>query len=148
MRVRPATEEDIPRLCELLAVLFTQETEFAPDAGKQASGLRAILAQPAVGRILVLEDDGKIVGLVNLLLTVSTFLGARTAWLEDLVVDPGHRGKGGGGLLLEAAIREAREAGCRRITLLTDGGNVEAQAFYRRAGFVGSSMRPMRLMLE
>ncbi len=146
--MRPATEEDVPRLCELLAVLFTQEAEFAPDAAKQAQGLRVILSQPATGLILVLESGGNISGMVNLLFTVSTFLGARVAWLEDMIIDPAQRGQGHGSFLLEAAIREAREAGCRRITLLTDGGNVEAKAFYRRAGFVESAMAPMRLMLE
>ena len=34
-----------------------------------------------------------------------------------------------------------------RITLLTDMQNESAQALYRRAGFVGSPMRPMRLKL-
>jgi ribosomal protein S18 acetylase RimI-like enzyme len=35
-----------------------------------------------------------------------------------------------------------------RITLLTDMQNERAQAMYRRAGFVGSPMRPMRLRLK
>jgi GNAT superfamily N-acetyltransferase len=148
MRVRLANHEDVPRLCELLAVLFTQEAEFAPDADLQAEGLRTILSDNGAGLILVLEDAGEIIGLVNLLFTTSTFLGGRVGLLEDMIIDPAHRGHGHGGRLLAAAIEEARMAGCRRITLLTDGANAAAKAFYRKAGFVESSMTPMRLMLE
>ena len=148
MRVRAATEADVPRLCELLAVLFTQEAEFAPDAAAQARGLRTILDDEAAGRVLVLEEGGKVLGMASLLFTVSTFLGARVALLEDVVVDPAHRGRGLGAALVQAAIAEARNAGCRRITLLTDGLNAAAKAFYQRAGFVESAMTPMRLSLE
>jgi GNAT superfamily N-acetyltransferase len=147
MRVTSATFEDIPRLCELLALLFAQEAEFAPDAGKQAAGLRAVIYSPQVGLILVVKESDEIVGMVNLLFTVSTFLGAKVALLEDMMVHPGHRGKGIGTALLNAAIERAKAEGCARITLLTDADNAEAKAFYRRAGFVESTMTPMRLML-
>ena len=143
----PATPEDIPQLCGLLAILFTGEVEFAPDAEKQAAGLRAILSDPAPGIILTAREGGEIVGMVILLFTVSTFLGGRVALLEDMIVRPRHRGKGHGARLLRAAIDHATTAGCRRITLLTDAANAEAKAFYRRAGFVESSMTPLRLML-
>jgi hypothetical protein len=35
-----------------------------------------------------------------------------------------------------------------RLTLLTDGGNLDAQRFYARFGFVRSGMLPMRLVLN
>ncbi len=148
MRVRTATEDDLPQLCELLALLFTQEVEFAPDPAKQARGLRLILTDPARGTLLVVEDAGQIVGIVSVLFTVSTFLGARVGLLEDMIVHPDQRGRGYGGRLLASAIAEARNAGCQRITLLTDAANIEAKAFYQRAGFTESTMTPMRLSLS
>lgn len=148
MQVSPATQDDIPALCELLAILFAQEAEFHPDPEAQARGLRMIIGQPGAGQILVLRDGPVRAGMVNLLYTVSTFRGGRVALLEDMIVRPEFRGRGAGGLLLEAAIAAARAAGCSRITLLTDRANEPAQRFYRRHGFVGSTMTPMRLMLE
>jgi GNAT superfamily N-acetyltransferase len=147
MRVTLATTEDIPELCELLAILFSQEAEFTSDPIKQAKGLETILADNSIGLILVLKEEGKVIGMVNLLFTVSTFLGAKVALLEDMVIRPAHRGKGGGTLLLRAAMQNASERGCRRITLLTDGSNTPAREFYAKMGFVESAMVPYRLIL-
>lgn len=147
LRIDTATAADIPALCELLALLFSQEAEFHPDPASQRRGLAAILGDPGIGLILVARQGGAIAGMVNLLFTVSTALGERVALLEDMVVAPAHRGSGVGGRLLEAAIEQARRQGCRRITLLTDQVNEAAQRFYARQGFTASPMLPMRLPL-
>ena len=145
MEVGEAIVGEIPRLCELLAELFTQEAEFRPDPERQAAGLRRIIDHPEVGSILVLRRDGEAIGMVNLLFTVSTALGAPVALLEDMVIHPDHRGDGHGSRLVQAAVERAEAAGCARITLLTDHDNEAAQRFYRRHGFESSSMLPMRI---
>ena len=147
MPMETATHSDIPRLCELLAILFTQESEFSPNPTLQAQALRAILDAPETGTILVLREADGIVGMVSLLYTVSTFLGGRVALLEDMVVEPAQRGKGRGGEIVQGAIEHARKAGCRRITLLTDGHNMAARKFYETVGFQQSFMQPYRLHL-
>lgn len=147
MPIELATEADIPRLCELLAILFTQEAEFSPNPTLQAQALHSILGTPEIGAVLVWRDESGIVGMVGLLYVISTFLGGRVALLEDMVVDPAHRGKGHGQELLRSAIEHARKAGCRRITLLTDEDNDAAKKFYESFGFQASSMHPYRLQL-
>lgn len=145
--ISPAELADIPALCELLNELFAQEAEFKPDHEAQSRGLSAILAAPELGRILVARRHGKVVGMVNLLFTVSTALGARVAILEDMVVSLAERGSGIGSQLIEAAILLAKDCGCRRITLLTDRDNLSAQRFYANHGFQASAMIPLRLAL-
>lgn len=146
--VRRAAAADIPRLCELLALLFTQEAEFSPDAGRQSRALGCILDDPATGMIVcATAADDQIIGMVSLLFTISTAEGGRAAWLEDMVVDPSWRGRGVGERLLEEAVSRGRAAGCTRLTLLTDETNDGARRFYTRAGFVESPMLPMRLRL-
>lgn len=147
VQVRRATTSDIPQLGGLLAALFAQEADFAPDVNRQARGLRLILEQPGVGHIHCAVMEDRIVGMVSILFTVSTAEGARVAWLEDMVVDPDLRGRGIGGMLLHEAIRCARDSGCKRVTLLTDDTNTEAMRFYKRADFVRSHMVPFRLKL-
>ncbi|TPQ29479.1 GNAT family N-acetyltransferase [Methylomonas koyamae] len=147
MQIVTASEADIPAMCRLLAQLFEQEAEFVADETAQRRGLSQIIAEPALGRILVARRDGEILGMVNLLFSVSTALGSPVAWLEDMVVDRNQRGGAIGSALLQHAVGFAKQQGCRRITLLTDADNSAGQRFYRRHGFELSPMRPMRLLL-
>ena len=148
MEITKATKEDIPGLCALLGLLFAQEAEFQPDRSLQSAGLQKIIDFPERGQILVLREGGSLLGMINLLFTVSTALGGRVAVLEDMVVHPDHRGSGAGSTLLQAAIDFAKSVGCRRMTLLTDQTNTSAQRFYQRHGFTRSEMVPMRLSFE
>lgn len=143
--VRRATTDDVTQLCELLSLLFAQEADFEPDVDRQARGLHLILEQPEVGQIHCAADSGRIVGMVGILFTVSTAEGGRVAWLEDMIVRPEMRGHGIGARLLHEAVRGARAAGCKRITLLTDATNDPAMRFYARSGFTRSAMVPLRL---
>lgn len=148
MTLAIATQDDIPALCDLLAILFEQEAEFVPDRDKQSKGLSMLLENPQQGTILVSRETDRIVGMVSLLYGISTALGARVATLEDMVVLPDYRRQGIGEALIQHAIRTATQAGCQRITLLTDADNVVGQAFYRKQGFKASSMQPYRLTLS
>lgn len=147
MRVTEATMADIPELCDLLELLFTQEAEFRPDRSLQTAGLQQIIDFQDRGRILVLRQGASLIGMVSMLFTISTALGGRVAQLEDMVLDTGYRGRGMGTALLEAAIDLAKSHGGQRITLLTDRTNQSAQRVYERHGFSLSEMVPMRLIL-
>src|ERR1043166_6097341 len=124
--IEPATLEDLPRLTDLLVDLFTHEADFKPDRTKQMRGLRLILEEPSRGRIFVLRQNGEILGMINLLLTVSTAEGGFAILLEDLVIHRDHRHHGYGDQLLQHALRFAREKGFVRITLLTDHDHGES----------------------
>ena len=144
MEVYQATHSDIPQLVELLGILFEQEAEFQPDADAQRTGLHRIIESPDVGQILVVRDGAEVIGMVNLLFTVSTALGMDVAILEDMIVHPSHRSSGCGTRLLTAAIEFAESRGCGRVSLLTDATNARARAFYRRFGFAKSGLVLMR----
>ena len=147
MQIEKATVNDIPELCQLLAILFNQEAEFKPDRQAQQTGLQAIISNPDIGIILLARHKDKVVGMVSLLFSISTALGGRVAMLEDMVVLPEQRGLGIGSALLNAAIKTARDNGCLRITLLTDSDNETAQGFYEKQGFVRSQMLAFRRLL-
>lgn len=145
LHVAPASRTQLAELSELLGILFAQEREFSVDARRQHVGLEAILAHPDLGTIQVAQLGGRIVGMVVVLYSISTALGAPVAILEDLVVQPQTRGHGVGGALIQAALDAARARGCARVSLLTDGDNHRAHALYARFGFQASSMQLMRL---
>ena len=148
IRHEPASAKDLPQMVALLGQLFEQEAEFTPNAAKQETALKMILADPKVGKLYVAKEGSKVVAMASLLFTVSTAEGGKAAWFEDLVVHPDQRRQGTGEKMLAYVIAEARKEGVLSITLLTDMQNERAQALYRRAGFVGSPMRPMRLKLK
>lgn len=54
---------------------------------------------------------------------------------EIVTIDALHGREGIGSALLAAAEREARDAGCARLWLITTHGNEDALAFYRARGF-------------
>jgi GNAT superfamily N-acetyltransferase len=143
-----AKPSDLPRLVELLGILFESEAEFSPNPEKQRAALQAILADPAKGRIFVAREGREVVAMASLLYTISTAEGGKAALFEDLVTAPEHRKRGIGEALLKHVVAQARAEGVLRITLLTDMQNERAQAMYRRVGFVGSPMKPMRLKLK
>ena len=148
VKFEPAVAKDLPQLVALLGTLFEQEAEFTPDAAKQETALKMIFADPKVGRLYVAKEGPKVVAMASLLFTVSTAEGGRAALFEDLVVRPEHRKQGIGARLLEYVIAQARAEGVVRLTLLTDMQNEQAQVLYRRLGFVGSPMKPMRLKIK
>jgi GNAT superfamily N-acetyltransferase len=145
--IEPATEADLDELSEMLGELFAQEGDFRPDKEKQLRGLRLIFEQPSRGRVFVLRQNGAIVGMINLLFTISTAEGGFVIVLEDLVVHKKYQGKGYGRRLLQHAIDFAKQKNFLRVTLLTDRPENVAQEFFRHHGFVESSMIPMRLWI-
>jgi len=148
VRIEQATIEDLPALVDLLIALFSEEADFMPDAAKQERGLRLILEQPSRGRIFVLRNQLHIIGMINLLFTISTAEGGFVILLEDLIILPEHRGRGYGSMLIEFAKKYAKEKDFLRITLLTDKPNARSTGFYKQHGFVDSDMIPLRHYLH
>jgi GNAT superfamily N-acetyltransferase len=135
-----ATVADLDAMADLLNELFTLESDFRPERDKQLAGLKLILATPALGRLFVLRVDGKIAGMANALITVSTAQGAPVLLLEDVIVSRAYRGGGHGRMLVEHVLDWARGQGMARVTLLADRDNAPALAFYEKLGFEKSAM--------
>src|SRR6516225_10567373 len=146
-QIEPATMQDLPELTQLLMELFAQESDFRPNYNNQMRGLRLILEQPNRGRVFVLRSATRIIGMINLLFTISTAEGGFVILLEDLIIHKDFRGQGFGSELLKHAIEYAKQKDFLRITLLTERAGEEALAFFEKHGFQRSAMVPMRLWL-
>ena len=140
MKIRKATCKDIKELSNLLAYLFEQEKEHKADSQKQGKGLQSIIANKKIGKIFVATKQNKIVGMINLLYSVSTSLGGRVGIIEDVIVLPKFRGEKIGSKLIKHVIRYADKKDLKRLTLFTDFDNEKAHKFYEKAGFTKSSM--------
>jgi GNAT superfamily N-acetyltransferase len=147
-RIEPATLEDLPDLADLLYELFSKEADFRPDQTKQMRGLRLIIEQPSRGRIFVLRHFDKLIGMMNLLFTISTAEGGFVMILEDLIICQEHRGQNYGSQMLDYAIEFAKQKDFLRITLLTDRLDEPAKHFFHQHHFHESKMVPMRWRRE
>lgn len=140
MQIDFAGTADLDAMADLLGELFALETDFTPDHDKQLAALRWILDHPSHGRIFVLRDDGRMVGMANAVVSISTVEGGPVLNLEDVILAASHRGGGHGRRLVEHVLAWAATQGMSRVTLLADKDNAAALAFYERLGFEKSAM--------
>ena len=132
--LRKARQQDLEQLTALLRLLFTIEADFDFDAAKQRQGL-ALMLENDRGCILVAEEAGKVIGMCTGQTVISTAEGGPALLVEDVVVDPAHRGQGIGRALMHTLAGWALEQGATRLQLLADKNNPPALAFYERLGW-------------
>jgi ribosomal protein S18 acetylase RimI-like enzyme len=146
--IRPAQPEDIPRMCDLLAELFSIESDFVPDREKQVRGLNALIVDPSrKALLLVAVDEGRVVGMSTVQTLISTAEGGEVGLIEDVIVDRKYRSLGVGTLLLEGIAAWGREHGLKRLQLLADSNNRPAIEFYSSLRWTSTSLRCLRKML-
>ena len=146
--IRPARPEDIPRMCELLADLFSLETDFEVDVIKQMKGLSMLVSNPW-GRafVVVAVVDNSIVGMATVQTLISTAEGGHVGLVEDVIVDRQFRGRGVGTLLLEQIADWSRENGLKRLQLLADSDNRPALEFYSSLRWISTRLICLRKLL-
>jgi ribosomal protein S18 acetylase RimI-like enzyme len=88
---------------------------------------------PADHRGFVAEDAGHLLGIVTYRVDGEA--------CELTLIDVLEPGKGGGSALLDAVAAAAREAGCRRLWLVTTNDNLHALGWYSRRGFRVAAVR-------
>ncbi len=109
--------------------------------------LREVVGSPC--SVLLLARDRaneEILGTVTLVL-FRTPTGLR-AWIEDVVVDSGARGRGVGESLNREALRIAGERGAATVDLTSRPAREEANRLYRRIGFVSRDTNVYRFELS
>ncbi len=80
--------------------------------------------------LLVLESESGIIGLV-----ASVISGPKVARVLMLAVDPDHRGRSGGSMLMDALYSSCIARGLDTIILEVRKSNARARLFYERQGF-------------
>jgi len=90
-----------------------QEVEFESNKQILIKALTSIIFSEEVGDIFVATKNEKIVGMINLLYTISTALGGKVAILEDMIVMPNCRGLGIGSKLIEYVTSYGKQNKCK-----------------------------------
>ena len=136
-RIDPARPNDVADLQRLVRALADYERLTAICTSSEVDLADALFGPHRACEALIARLDAKsqdCVGFALFFHTYSTFLGRRSLWLEDLFVEPAHRGAGIGRALLVALAALARERGCGRFEWAVLDWNASAIAFYESLG--------------
>lgn len=134
--IRPANPEDTNTIARLIRALAEYE-KLSREVHLDESRLHEHLFGPRpFAEVLLAEDNGAVVGFALFFHNYSTFVGRPGIYLEDLFVEPKHRGNGHGKALLVELARLAVERGCGRVEWAVLNWNEPAIQFYRSIGAV------------
>jgi GNAT superfamily N-acetyltransferase len=134
--LRRAERRDVPGILQRIVDLAEYERE--PDAVEAtAADLEEALFghRPAV-HAHVVEAEGRVAGIAVWFLNFSTWTGRHGVHLEDLYVDPAHRGRGYGAALLRELARICVANGYRRLDWSVLEWNRPSIEFYDSLGAV------------
>ena len=139
--VRPSTPADVSEL-RTIARQSHRTSRFYYDPNFPTATCDALyetwIAKSCEGYadvVLVGERDRRVTGYVSCHLD-----GAETGKIGLLAVAPDAQGTGVGRLLVEASQRWFAQQGIRRVTVVTQGRNAQAQRLYQRCGFITRSV--------
>lgn len=114
-----------------------------PDCEKiTAERLSTIINSPNIILFVAQEGDST-VGMLTLL--VCELTSGTRAQIEDVVVDSRHRGKKIGEDLVKQAVLQALHLGITKIDLTSSPSRIEANALYKKSGFMKRETNVYRL---
>jgi ribosomal protein S18 acetylase RimI-like enzyme len=135
MRLRHATEADVPRLTALVHAAYGHYVErIGGPPGPMTEDYADVVRRC---QVTVAERDGEIAGLVVTGIDDEGFV------IANVAVDPSHQGGGVGRALLQHAEQAARRAGFDSVYLYTHERMTENIALYTRIGYREYDRRPV-----
>lgn len=136
-QLRPAIPQDIPHIRDLM--LEMAEFEKLTDIFKatEASLEKSFFGELPAANCLVahtLDEPGVPVGYIMWFHNYSSFLDKRGLYLEDVYIQPAHRGNGVGKMVLKHLAKLAISLDCGRFEWTVLDWNQNAIDFYKHHG--------------
>lgn len=129
MRIRRAGHNDIHAIDAVLEQLL-------PGDRVQREAMWPLLLKDPSYTPWVAEDEGTVVGFLDLLIWPDVGHGRKVGLVNNLVVDERARGRRFGTLLLDEAIRYCRRQDVIELHVWTEADNERALGLYKKLGFV------------
>jgi GNAT superfamily N-acetyltransferase len=133
-RLRPASRADAAELLRLIRGLAEYEKLAHMATGTEAMLADSLFGSRVAAEAVVAESGGRAVGFALFFTTFSTFLCKPGIYLEDVFVEPAHRGRGIGKALLRHLADLAIERGCGRFEWRVLDWNEPSIKFYESLG--------------
>jgi GNAT superfamily N-acetyltransferase len=137
MTVRPICPDDVPAVVALVRELADYERALH-EVRLTEEQLTGVLFgdSPALFGHVAVAEDGEVAGIALWFLNFSTWRGTHGIYLEDLYVQPQHRGSGLGRELLRALAEVCVQRGYSRLEWSVLDWNTPSIEFYKAAGAV------------
>lgn len=132
--IAPATPGDVGTVMAMIRALADFERLTHLVVATEDDLAAALFGPQPAAEVLLARLEAEPAGFALFFHTFSTFLGRRGLWLEDLFVEPRHRGRGIGGALLARVAGIARERRCGRFEWSVLDWNAGAIRFYESLG--------------
>jgi N-acetylglutamate synthase-like GNAT family acetyltransferase len=137
-KIRPALEEDLPVLMDLIKQLAVYEKLIDSYTATMELYRKYGFSEDAIfGALLVKKTAGKgpdYLGVALYYYTYSTFTGKPTLYLEDIFVPEEYRGRGIGTRVLVELAKIAVEKDCGRMDWVVLDWNKPSWEFYKNLG--------------
>lgn len=132
--LRPARPSDCGEIDRLIHELAVYEKLAHQKVGTPEELHAALFGERPACEALVAEREGRAVGFALYFTTFSTFLCRPGIYLEDVFVEPAHRGVGIGKAILRHLAALAVERGCGRFEWRVLDWNEPSIRFYESLG--------------
>ena len=132
--IRPATPPDCAEILRLIGELAVYEKLEHMVVGSEQALREQLFGPRPAAETLIAERGGSAVGFALYFTTFSTFLCKPGIYLEDIFVEPAHRGAGIGKALLRRLAALARERDCGRLEWRVLDWNEPSIRFYESLG--------------
>lgn len=131
--LRPAEEQDIPALYELILELATYE-KILNEVKTTPEMLHDAMFVRKVAHTLMAGYNGELVGYAMYFYNFSSFIGLPGLYLEDIYIRPQYRGKGFGKIALARLAQIAIENSCWGMEWIVLDWNKPSIDFYEGMG--------------
>jgi GNAT superfamily N-acetyltransferase len=145
--VREARPEDFEAVTALLEELGRPKGLGTPDEPVVRDRFREWL-EAADRFVFVAEEDGAVIGMIDMALIAWPNFVQPYAWVPDLIVTDGARGRGIGAALLARVEEAAREVGAFALGLESAHWRTRAHDFYLRQGMTDAARHFLRVLAD
>lgn len=134
MHIRPATKNDLPVIYKMMQDFATfLKVDHFFTLSQEEMGL-VLFDENSPSTPFVGTTGNKIIAFANLQKSVSTFLGSRGLFIDDLYISPSYRGHGYGSQFFEFLINFANQHNYSYVYWGAYSNNTKALEFYKKIG--------------
>ena len=130
--IRNATENDIGDILTMIKEHADYVDSLHEVTTDKATLRKSLFCENPHARALMMEKDGKTIGITIFFYSFSTWLGKYGIYVEDIYIRDAYRGKGYGKKMFQYIAKLACNEDCRRIEWSALKSNDPAIKFYKK----------------